>query len=266
MKNVKNLFLVIMVVFVSACTPEKKTLAETSIPTPSEDDPLQTVDSPLYVQLGTRWEMDTTGAYELNASCEIPKLAPLGTTKNCTFTVPEAKLFYSNLKFLIGTTMASSCPLIHFSPYYYRRSNVATFRPEGETADIDCLPATKPDNPKCFGGAAPAMLDDFPENRGRYFNTTLTGQQNFDLPSENSTRWYGGLRVNYHATNNITDPTSSLNDNSAMARTGLPLEWIDYSVVCTDIWNEMQFQINFIIEDENWDPGGAGLDNFPDWP
>jgi hypothetical protein len=48
-----------------------------------------------------------------------------------------------------------------------------------------------------------------------------------------------------------------------MARTG---EWHDYSVVCTDIWHEPQYQINFIIEDENWDPAGTGADHYTDWP
>jgi hypothetical protein len=206
--------------------------------------------------------MDTDGVYELNASCEVPRLAPIGTVKNCTFTVPEAKLYYSNLKFIIGTTMPSVCSIVHFDPYYYRRSTNAAFKPPGEETDIDCSATPAADN-KCYGGAAPTILDDFPKNTGRYFNTNLSGQQSFLLPSENTTRLYKGQKVNILATNNITDSTTTLLGNFTMARTG---EWYDYSVSCTDIWNEPQFTINFIIEDENWDPAGTGADHYTDWP
>jgi hypothetical protein len=262
MKNMKSFILVMMVVLVAACSPDKKTLAEASV-VPDPDSNFEAVDSPLYFQLGTRWEMDGDGVYEIAKACEIPRLAPRGTIISCPISVPEAKLFYSNLKFLVGTTMSAVCPILNFSAYYYRRSNAVDFNPAGQDKDIDCSATAKDDNPICYGGAAPSMFTDFPETNGRYFNTNLLSQATYMLPSENSIRWYGGNSVSYLASNVITDPTSTLGGNVAAARQG---EWHDYAVECTDMWNETLYKIDIYIQDENYDPATGGMDHFKDWP
>jgi hypothetical protein len=260
MKNMKKFIMLMTVVFVAACSEDKKTLATPST-SPDPEEVFSAVDSPLYFQLGSRWEMDGEGSYELAKACEIPKLAPVGTSIPCHISVPEAKLYFSNLKFVVGTTMPAVCPRLIFSAYYYRRSNEPDFNPAGQTEAINCSNTATKDDRRCYGGAAPAMFSDFPGSSGRYFNTNLKTQSTFDLPSENSTRWYGGSSVNYLTTNIITDPTLVVTGNDADARAG---QWQDYSVSCRDIWNEPIFEIEIFIQDENYDTTGS--DHFTDWP
>ncbi|MNL03886.1 hypothetical protein D3C87_1244350 [compost metagenome] len=163
--------------------------------------------------------------------------------------------------------MSASCPILSFAPFYYKRSENAAFQPAGKDEPTDCDPATREsDDPVCYGGAAPTMIGGFPFSTGSYFNTNIISQSTYALPSENSTRWYGGQRVNYLANNTITDPTSTLDDNSSQARVGAG-EWRDWSVSCTNMWGETMYKINFWIEDVNIDPdGGPGADQYTDWP
>jgi hypothetical protein len=263
MKNMKSFIVVMMVVLVAACSPDKKTLAEAST-SPDEDDQFQSFTSPLYIQLGTRWELDTTGPFEVASTniCKIPAMASSPATATCTFKVPEAKLYYSNLKFLVGTTMASVCPLLFFHPYYYRRSANAAFKPPGFTVSVNCSGTAGAKNKLCYGGAAPSILDDFPDNTGRYFNTNILSEQSFSLASANSIRWYGSSRVSYLAASDNSTPASIVNGDVDDARTG---EWYGYNVSCQDMWGETLYNIDITIEDENWDPNSTGNDDFTDW-
>ena len=261
-----------MLVCVAACSPDKKSLAEPSeAPGVNEDNNFQSTDSPLYIQLGTRWEMDHDAAFEVRppywvdgapgTKCEIPRLATYPREIDCRFKIPEAKLFYSHLKFLVGTTMSESCPLLFFRPYYYKRSTGATFRPAGQDTDVDC---TK-NNPLCYGGAAPSLIPGFPKATGTYFNTNLLSQSTYLLHSENSTNWYGGHKVNYLAINDLANPTTPVTDGSPQTRLGGG-NWRDYSIQCTNMWGEMMYRINYFIEDENVDPDDpTGNDDFEDW-
>lgn len=275
----KKLITVMMLVCVAACSPDKKSLAEpSSNPDSGEDTNFQSTDSPLYLEIGARWEMEDSGPYDIQPAldpitrtvkpCSIPRLASQGAEIDCIFRFPEARLYYSDLKFMVGTTMSASCPLLSFSPYYYMRSRDDEFQPAGKEVKINCDPATRTSNdPACYGGAAPAMIAGFPKSTGTYFNTNIMSQAIYPLLSENSTRMYGGAMVNYLANNTITAPTSSQGGNGPQARVG-GSEWRDYSVECTNMWGEMMYKINFWIEDENVDPapGQVGQDQFTDWP
>lgn len=271
--------MLMMLVCVAACSPDKKSLAEpSSNPDSGEDTNFQSTDSPLYLEIGARWEMEDSGPYEVQpaldaqtrqlAPCSIPRLAAQGAEIFCAFRFPEARLYHSNLKFMVGTTMSASCPLLSFAPYYYKRSSNNKFRPAGKDADIDCDPTTRTnDDPACYGGAAPAMITNFPKSTGTYFNTNIMSHAIYQLPSENSKRMYGGQKVNYLANNTITAPTSSEVGDGPQARVG-GSAWRDYSATCTNMWGEMMYRINFWIEDENVNPapGQVGQDQYEDWP
>lgn len=256
-----------MAALLGACTPDKKTITEASVEPPAEEEETGfAVDSPLYFQVGTRWEMDEGGAYEVaktNDQCHISSTDTIGAVKYCVVTIPEAKLYYSNLKFVVGSNNASKCEIVTFSPYYYRRSNSDKFLPAGQDSATDCSPTSeKGDDRICYGGAAPTLFSDFPKTRGRYFNTSLLRQFSYKLPSENSTKWYGGESVNYLVANNITNPNSTETGNGPGARTGA---WQDYEVACRDQWEEPLYQIHITIQDENFG-GASGSDHFQDWP
>lgn len=264
-KNLK-ISILILALLLGACTPEKKTLLEApSTPEPEDGTGLSDSDALLYFQVGTRWEMAESGSYELaktNGQCQINSTDNVGASKNCVITIPEAKLYYSDIQFYTGSTNPAKCPIVTFTPYHYQRSASQTFKPRGQTEEIDCSPTADEPNILCFGGAAPGMFTDYLDSPSRYFNTELTKHASFDLKSENSKRMYGGDKVNYLVTNNITDPTSDDLTNGPRARTGA--EWTDYKVSCKDQWEEPLYEINIIIQDENF--VGTGTDHFEDWP
>ena len=268
-----------MLVCVAACSPDKKSLAEPSeAPDADEDTNFQSSDSPLYFEIGARWEMEDSGPYDIQPAidaqtrdprvCAVPRMATQGTEIFCAFKIPEARLYHSDLKFMVGTTMSASCPMLSFSPYFYRRSNNAVFKPAGQNTPVNCDPNTSTtDSPVCYGGAAPAMISNFPRSTGTYFNTNIMSYSIYQLLSENKKRMYGGVMVNYLANNTITSPTSSVGGDGAQARVGGG-EWRDYSVTCNNMWGEMMYRIHFWIEDENVNPapGEVGQDQYTDWP
>lgn len=262
-KTLKKLIL-IFALLIGACTPEKKTLLEApSVPPVEEDTQYSAANSLLYFKVGTRWEGNAGGDLDLaenDGNCEIASSANKGDAKTCVVRIPEAKLFYSSINYIIGTTNPAKCPIIDFQPYYYRRSDEANFRPEGQTADVNCSTSATSDNKLCYGGSAPKLVTGFPENTGTYFITSLGKVAIFDLASENSIKWYGGAMVNYLVTNNLVATASTEVSNGPRARAG---QWHNYVATCLDVWYEPQFKITVKIHDENFDDTGS--DHFQDW-
>lgn len=201
-------------------------------------------------------------------NCSFAEDASEGSTVNCTVSIPEGRLYYSNVNFDIGTSNVAKCPIINFSPYYYRRSNTAGFTPRGETTAIDCS-AVEPDA-KCFGGAAPTLVPEFPKNTGLYFLTGVTPASSYTLPSENKTRWYGGTdHVNYLVTNNLASPNRynpvGAGVNQRVGIDGLEPNWYGYTITCTTNWARTLYTINLTIQDENEDGDPLGADEYTDW-
>ncbi len=122
--------------------------------------------SPLYLKLGVQWEQET--GFKFFDSCALDATDSIGTTKNCTITIPERKLYFSDLTFMMGTKNAAVCPVVIFSPYYYLRSSNAAYTAPGEATTTDCSVSSKPT--ACYGGAAPALIGaDFPSKVVGYY-------------------------------------------------------------------------------------------------
>ncbi|WP_374078290.1 hypothetical protein [Bdellovibrio bacteriovorus] len=249
------------------CTEEPVAVLEQPSTDPNLEDGVA-AGSPLYLKVGVQWESaDPKSGFERMGNCSLPADATQGSTVNCTVSIPEGQLYYSNVNFDVGTFNANSCPIVEFRPYYYMRANTANFTPPGETAAIDC---SLLQDKKCWGGAAPTMVTDFPKNTGYYFLTLVNATTNYTLPSENKTRWYGGDGVNYLVTNDL-----SLADAIAPVATGsqqrvgqvaLDPNWYGYQVNCTDHWARVLYTINLTIRDENQDNAHSGPeDELTDW-
>ncbi|MEK2644527.1 hypothetical protein [Bdellovibrio sp. BCCA] len=252
------------------CSEEPETVLEQ----PSTDD-TNIVDgvpesSPLYLKLGVQWESaDEKAGFERMGNCAFDADSPLESTLNCNISVPEGQLYYSNVNFDIGTLSPEKCPIISFRPYYYLRSNTAGFTPPGDTTVVDC---SLQSDPKCYGGAAPTLIPEFPKNTGLYFLTFVSQNASFKLPSENKTRWYGtDERVNYLVTNNLTAFETPVGAGPRQ-RVGRPdplndpQTWFGYEIKCTTHWGRELYTIKLTIRDENEENNDPlGGDEYTDW-
>lgn len=269
------------------CSGEKKAALVTL---PSTDPTMPTVVgqvegvaplSPLYFQLGIAWETDTSGRYSVVKSCSIAPGSVMGATpQNCTVTVPELKLYYSKLNFKVGTLDPVNCPFVSFTPYYYLRSVVNMVNDWEEVSTSVTCSSTKYAK-SCFGGAGPAMLEDFGKSFGRYFQSAIGNETNYKLDSSNTVRQLGYWATNLMVTNDIGDPDAG-NETTSPAKaswqekvtavtagTARPLEtyWQDYTVQCRDLWGASTYSIVIKISDENTESSTTGtIDHFLDWP
>ncbi|MNK38591.1 hypothetical protein D3C87_571840 [compost metagenome] len=278
----------VLFTFVLGCSSPEETISG-SEETPTEPtEPVEPdifVGSPLFLDFRSRWDTDKDEKdlpfKTYNGNCFIPPLTPpesgLGSSeKNCSITMPEAQMFYSETRFRIGSRVSSSCPIVKFRPYYYRRSLSASFGVPETGGVIDCRRSYVdssmntiyvPDSKECYGGAAPILVNDFPKNVGFYFLTVFADTSNFTLKASSNLRWYGGYKVNYMLTNNLPavdrpDPVIS----GSNSRAGAEADWAnfyDYSITCESHWGAELYRLNIVISDEN--TNGSGLDEYTDW-
>lgn len=237
--------------------------------------------TPLYFRLGIKWESaaDATAFTNLNrkngADCVVTSVMPDIT---CNFSIPEGQLYYSKLQFRMGSRAAASCPILKFRPYSYQKSNISPvaadttagtpaipgYKPQGTTTELSCADGKEP---KCYGGAAPFMVEGFPESTGHYFLPSVTAETSYVLNSENALRSYYGTGVNYLATNDLPDDGSRATDEAVTTNSQERVggTFVDYFVWCETMWAEQLFSIKLIISDENVDASG-GADQYRDWP
>lgn len=243
----------------------------------------------LYFRVGSRWQgYGESTPFQNWGGCELattPSPVPGSpATLNCSVTIPEGQLYYSDIEFKMGTRFPEYCPVISFRPYYYRRSDAAIssvdhdndpdtpnqesggYIPPGSETPIDCSGLAK--TKECWGGAAPAFVEKFPENTGYMTVTAGKLQQKWVVKSENELRTYGGEDVNYLITNdlNVADRAATVTDTSeSKERVGGTFR--DYRVSCNNYWAEELYSLRIIISDENMDGAESGTahDNYPDW-
>ncbi|MFM6927232.1 MAG: hypothetical protein ACKOX6_02145 [Bdellovibrio sp.] len=213
-------------------------------------------DSVLYLKVATQWE--NGGPAETTKTCTVSSLSAHGEY-TCSVSIPEGQLYYSNITFTFGTKVPALCSMIEFAPYYYRRSTSNTFLPAGAETEVDCSMA-KPTEKKCYGGAAPTLLSDFPKFTGRYFLPTVMTETNYVLPSENTTRFYEGEMVNYLAANNLTNRAVTNASKDYIANT-----MTDYYFNCSDLWAHPIYSIKLTISDQDTATGEGVEDEIDDW-
>ncbi len=269
MKTLNALFVgFILVCLLAACHPEKKSASSLSSTDPTAEEqvvPGVESESPLYIALQRKWESQPTeDAYTTHAVCAFPSGSISGASKSCTLTVPEGTLYYSKINFLVGTNLHKSCPILTFRPYYYKKSSDANFTPDGHDTDFDCQTDNSTTPKECYGGAAPAMLDKFPQYTGRYFLPYKNMATSFPLGTENSLQTYYGANVNFLVTN---DRTNRALGKAAGPGAHIANSFRDYTVTCENYWGDVLFDILLTIKDENTESevDGVTLDSFTDW-
>lgn len=220
---------------------------------------------PLYLQLSLKWEGASDASYVPLGNCTVSASASRGSTTNCNLSVEEARLYFSDVRFTVGTLTPNKCAIVAFFPYWYRRSTNAAYTPPGETTAVDCSGATTEPDPKCYGGAAPTVMSgEFPNSTGRYFVSELSLQKNFDIAAENTVRWYGGYNVNYLIANDLTNKAAAI---AAAPKTYVGGNaWTDYTAICMDRWGYPVHTLKIVIQDEDKDSFESHAeDNFTDW-
>lgn len=269
-----NLFSCVTVLVLANCSGEEKLATSSESPTPLVDG--VPADSPLFMRLNLRWEASSESSpYEYFQACYLNQGVPMGT---CTIKVPEARLFYSDVEFSVGTTDAVGCPIVHFQPYYYRRSNTTGYYAPGVDKDTDCSKSRSEISKDCYGGAAPQIVSDFPKNTSLYFLSMLNTTASFKISSSNKIRSYSG-RSNMMLTNDLpygadADAVTSTpatgrylnvaSGNAARLGGDPDSYFTDYYISCENLWGETTREIKIMIEDENVE-NGINIDDYPDW-
>lgn len=108
------------------------------------------------------------------------------------------------------------------------------------------------------------MIENFPEDTGKYFLSNLTTWSRYTISSENTLRTYAGDWVNYLITNDISDPTLTSNAGDSWDYVGNSLR--NYAVKCMDRHGFVHHTLNLLFQDE--DKSGAEddpEDEFTDW-
>ncbi|MGZ3770408.1 MAG: hypothetical protein ACXVCP_16165 [Bdellovibrio sp.] len=219
----------------------------------------------LYIKLSSRWESaKDTDPFENWGNCSITPTSS-GPSLTCQLSIPEQQMFYSSIKFTVGTFKASECPVISFRPYYYKRSEVNGYVPPGSSTALDCSKTTGIDK-QCYGGAGPTLITDFPDSKGQYFFPDVNANSDFILKSENSLRIYSNALVNYLITNDLSAAGRSTAGDPTTKTERVADSFKDYTVSCNNYWGETLYKITLIVSDENSKGAlGGSQDDYPDW-
>lgn len=261
-QNFCKIALIISALWLGACSGDKdEEESASTTPAPSDED-APAAGSPLYVNVSTKYEGNENSVAQ--GSCYFETTDTVPSTKTCVIRIPELTLYFSDLHLSVGTSDATYCTQIAFSPYYYRKSNANPY------ADQDC---TSGEFKECWGGAAPDIIEDFPKVKGLYFLPANSLFKSFKVTSTNSRfladelndiSLYGNAGTcNNLATGARTTPLT----NSNIEFTGGAGDYHDYTFTCADQWGELQYQITLVIADYDTPetPNTPGKDHFWDW-
>ena len=136
------------------------------------------VDAEIYFKLDTAWDQSDAvfthwtpivvdglpPAIPNVGACSVPRGAAPGTDgvpsvpHTCNFHFPEAQLYYSNVRFIYGTSDTTNCKYIKFDPYFYELNAGGTPPAPGTTPTPAPVPETwlaggTPTLISCFGNA-----------------------------------------------------------------------------------------------------------------
>ena len=178
----------------------------------------------------------------------VCQTTPTDPTISCTIEVPQERLYFSKLR-LEFSWFSSSCKFLTFQPYYYQASASSHYFPSWLSEPVDCSSGNKP---KCFGGVAPLLINNFPANRSVTYLTDGTDQVNvseIDIPSAASLQYRTNrLTVNdlpyEKRVNNYDSPAMGAFGDSYVANS-----FVDYSFKCSDEYGNPIQSLRLSIKD-----------------
>jgi hypothetical protein len=242
----------------------------------SSEDEESSSSGAVAVTVSTAWQTDSS-EYTEQASCTATGTAASPATETCTVTIPEARLFYSYLKFDL-THSGSSCEIMRFYPYAYRKSTSAAYIPVGDTAAVDCSAPTADDDPdECWGGPATSIVTDgYYDLYSHLYKTAETPLEviidptNLKTGGDRSLRWVAN---NLPAADQTVDVAKgAANANAITIDEGYEYDaaavayynyYQDYKATCVDEYGNTTATITVIITDDNG--FSPSTDEFDSW-
>jgi hypothetical protein len=211
-------------------------------------------------------QYDTGGPFTQEVDCQIPTGTAVGTVSACNVAIPEGRLEFSALSWVVnvGTgTNSNGCAVMVYQPYYYQASNTAGFLPTWEQTAIDC--SVSPVATGCFSGTATVVVPDFPINGAVYFNVANNTSQTWTLPSARSqSRYSSRWTVNNLAARG--GAITFLGGRDAYLANSM----VDYQFTCNDAF--MQPVYTFTMQITKTDisggpnvPANPLINQYPDW-
>jgi hypothetical protein len=268
-------FAILVFAMMTACSAAEKTSFGDSGSSDESSETPSSEGSPLYVYLQTKPEGSTNGSYTTFDSCIIASTVSAGTTdavKDCTFTVPELKLYYSDLKFVVGTNASTTCTHVQFRPYHFLRSLDPAFRETAAGISVDCSEGNQLVDSDCWGGAAVGFMgSSFPANGALYFLPENTLQSTYESISANRLRGTHGSDPHYLTNrvfaNNLVDTATTLSSYAGYGTHYVGNSMAGYRVACNDEYSYARYEINLeITDDDGEDVTDDGLiDDITDW-
>lgn len=231
-------------------------------------------NTPLYVTLTSNYEKQTSTTFQ--GSCAVVFGTATGTTKSCTFHIPQMTLYFSDLKFTVGTKLVSTCKQVSFEPYYYLHSTSATYASNyfDPTITSDC---SKGDlNPAvCYGGAATQMITGFPKAKGMYILPAVKSSETYTVKAANTYAINGvterSVQNNTFTSNSLSSRIAAITPSASNDKSyfeGGVDNFVDYRVKCYDEYNDPLYQIVFTIYSDLYPTGGSafpGQETFYAW-
>ncbi len=170
---------------------------------------------------------------------------------NCTIEVPQERLYSSALHFQLSWINSKNCNLLTFQPYYYQLSSSPSFHASPSKKPIDCSRGLYPD---CYGGAAPFLIPNFPNDRRFVYVSESTTMQPsiFEeaLPSAKSLNY----ETNRLSVNDLPlakrGTTYSSSQMGGFGDSYAANSFVDYSFTCSNEYGDSTQSIHLFVRDK----------------
>ena len=203
-----------------------------------------------------------TDTFTTEKLCEINSTTPQGTLATCSVSIPENRLYFSQLTFTVTAKESLNCSTVHFRPFWYQMSASSAYQANWMDAPADCL-TTQPIPIDCYSGVAVSIVPSFPK-----FDSIVVraeGDLEYEYPKADSGFERSRLS-NRWAANNLVARAANYDFGTDEY---LANSMRDYRFECRDKWHELVYGIVLTISDDdlstgNPAPGGAN-DQISDW-
>lgn len=186
-------------------------------------------------------------------TCDVTSAS--GTASDCTATIPEGQLYFSNLKFTVTTPIGHQCSRISFHPYWAVRSvNAAFDEPETSTA-VDCSGGFSSRPALCYEGAARDLVPNFPVNGGVYYVPgagSSTQEYTFTKSANQRRIDLAGVDFgNLWTSNNLLEADRGAAIDSGVKQYAGGDRYNDYTFSCRDVWDEPLYSLTVYVLEQN---------------
>lgn len=257
-------FLLILNLFIGCVADDaQKASSGTTAPPAGEET---TSLAPLALRISTTYSGTSTEEYQTftETGTRVCEATTSNKVVTCSIVVPEGRLYFSDLNFHMSWQI-SNCKLLEFQPYYYLASKNAAFTPAWGTSTVNC--SVVPYAKDCYGGAAPQIVDDFPNFLGMIYFPDEGSTEEYLTQTETIASAYSlKYQSNRLTSNDLATSKQSSDQTVEIAGDGYSANnFVTYRYSCRDDWfDPVTYQITVNITDEDSNTGGP-VNTFKTW-